>query len=116
MNGGWATVQNEKVAISSTGDFSLSLDVLSGAYVAQIGFTMSGINANPATDWGNVQLTNLSATAVPELITYALILGLASFLFWRFADENKNQLCLNFKRVSMRSAMRLFLFKMLPAN
>jgi hypothetical protein len=81
VNNNWNTVQNEEVAISATGDFNLSLDVLSGAYVAQIGFTMSGINANPATDWGNVQLTNLNATAVPEPSTYALILGLASFLF-----------------------------------
>ena len=81
VNNNWNTVQNEDVKISSTGDFNLSLDVLSGAYVAQIGFTMSGINANPATDWGNVQITNLNATAVPERSTYALILGLASFLF-----------------------------------
>lgn len=82
VNNGWETVQNEEFAISSTsGNFSLKSDILSGNYVAQIGFTLSGINANPDTDWGNVQLTNLNATAVPEPSTYALILGLACFLF-----------------------------------
>ena len=42
---------------------------------------MTGINANPDTDWGNVQISGLSATAVPEPSTYALLAGLAAFLF-----------------------------------
>lgn len=81
VNGGWATVQNEAVSITSTGDFSVSLDVLGGAYVSQIGFTMVGLNANEATDWGSVSISNLSASAVPEPSTYALIAGFAAFFF-----------------------------------
>ena len=42
---------------------------------------MTGLNANPATDWGNVQISGLSATAVPEPSTYALIAGFAAFVF-----------------------------------
>ena len=81
-NTSWATVQNEEIAISSTGDFSVSLDVNTGGqYVAQIGLTMRGINANPSTDWGNISFSNLTASAVPEPSTYALIAGLAAFVF-----------------------------------
>lgn len=79
---GWATVQNEQVAITSTGDFSISLDVNEGSqFVAQIGMTMRGINANPATDWGSVSFSGLTASAVPEPSTYALIAGFAAFIF-----------------------------------
>lgn len=81
VNGGWATVQNEAVSITSTGDFSVSLDALGGAYVSQIGFTMAGLNANEATDWGSVSISNLSASVVPEPSTYALIAGFAAFFF-----------------------------------
>jgi len=81
VNGGWATVQNEAVSITSAGDFSINLDVLAGAYVAQIGFVTTGLNANEATDWGNVSISNLSASAVPEPSTYALIAGFAAFVF-----------------------------------
>jgi hypothetical protein len=42
---------------------------------------MPGINANPDTDWGNVELSDLEATAVPEPSTYALLAGFAVFLF-----------------------------------
>jgi hypothetical protein len=44
-----------------------------------MGFTMSGLNANPNTDWGLVTLKNLEA--VPEPSTYALLAGFAVFLF-----------------------------------
>ena len=81
-NSGYATVQNETVSISSTGDFALTLDVNEGNnFIAQIGFTMLGLNANPDTDWGNVQFQNLAATAVPEPSTYAILAGLAAFLY-----------------------------------
>jgi hypothetical protein len=70
----------ETVSISSTGAFSLTKEVAAGN-VAQLGFMMTGINANGATDWGNVQISGLSATAVPEPSTYAMIAGLAAFLF-----------------------------------
>lgn len=78
---GFSTVQNVEHSITSTGNFALSLDILQGNYIAQIGFTMSGLNANPATDWGNVQLSGITATAVPEPSTYALMAGFATFLF-----------------------------------
>ena len=78
---GWATVQNEEFSITSTGNFELSLDIQEGNYIAQMGFTMSGINANPDTDWGNVELSDLEAAAVPEPSTYALLAGFAVFLF-----------------------------------
>lgn len=78
---GYATTVFETASITSTGAFSLSHDVAAGNYVGQIGFQMTGINANPATDWGNVQISGLSATAVPEPSTYALIAGFAAFVF-----------------------------------
>ena len=81
IDNGYATIQNTEESISSTGEFELSLDILEGNYIAQMGFTMSGINANPDTDWGNVELTDLEATAVPEASTYALLAGFAAFLF-----------------------------------
>ena len=82
VDDGWATVQNEEFSITSTGNFELSLDIEEGNYIAQMGFTMSGINANPDTDWGNVELKNLEATVVvPEPSTYALLAGFAVFLF-----------------------------------
>jgi hypothetical protein len=82
VDDGYATVQNEVFSITSTGDFELSLDIQEGNYVAQMGFTMSGLNANPNTDWGLVELKNLEATVVvPEPSTYALLAGFAVFLF-----------------------------------
>ena len=83
VDDGYATVQNEVFSITSTGDFELSLDIQKGNnYVAQMGFTMSGLNANPNTDWGLVELKNLEATVVvPEPSTYALLAGFAVFFF-----------------------------------
>lgn len=81
-NNSYATVQNETASITSTGDFSLTLDVSQGSnFIAQIGFTMTGLNANPNTDWGNIQFQNLAATAVPEPSTYALLAGFVAFFF-----------------------------------
>lgn len=80
-NNSFSMVQNETVSISSTGDFALTLDVNEGSnYVAQIGFTMLGLNANPPDDWGDVQFKDLVAAAVPEPSTYALLAGFAAFL------------------------------------
>ena len=77
----WSEVQYERTAITGS-SFSLSLDVLEGGnHLAQIGFMLEGLNANPDTDWGNIQLSNVSATAVPEPSTYALIAGFAAFIF-----------------------------------
>jgi hypothetical protein len=77
----WSEVQYERTAITGS-SFSLSLDVLEGGnHLAQIGFMLEGLNANPDTDWGNIQLSNVSASAVPEPSTYALIAGFAAFIF-----------------------------------
>lgn len=81
VDAGYATIANETVSITSTGAFSLSYDVAAGNYIGQVGFAVTGLNANPATDWGNVQVSGLSATAVPEPSTYALIAGFAAFIF-----------------------------------
>jgi hypothetical protein len=56
-NNGYSIVQSTEFAISlvsaiNDGAFELSLDIEEGDYVAQMGFTMSGLNANPNTDWG----------------------------------------------------------------
>ena len=81
VDAGYATTVFETASITSTGAFSLSYDVAAGNNIAQVGFQMTGVNANPATDWGNVQISGLSATAVPEPSTYALIAGFAAFVF-----------------------------------
>ena len=78
---GYATTVFETASITSTGAFSLTYDVAEGNYIGQVGFQMTGLNANPSTDWGSVQISGLSATAVPEPSTYALIAGFAAFLF-----------------------------------
>lgn len=66
--------------VTSTGSFDLSLHIPTGK-IGQIGFAMLGLNANPATDWGSADFSDLSATAVvPEPSTYALIAGLAAFI------------------------------------
>ena len=83
---GYSIVQSTEFAISlvsaiNDGAFELSLYIEEGDYVAKMGFTMSGLNANPNTDWGRIVLRDLAATAVPEPSTYALLAGLAAFLF-----------------------------------
>ena len=64
---------------------------------------MSGINANPDTDWGNVELTDLEATAVPEASTYALLAGFVRVLICCDPSTQIIGRSNHFKRVSMRS-------------
>lgn len=80
VNNVWSEHQYERVSLSS-GAFSFDFNVDAGDHIAQIGFILEGSNANPADDWGNVQISGLTASAVPEPSTYALIAGLAAFLF-----------------------------------
>ena len=78
---GYAVAGIDQHSITATGNFDLSLDIPTGNYVAQIGFTMRGLNANPETDWGSADFSDLSSTVVPEPSTYALLAGFTAFLF-----------------------------------
>ena len=80
VNNVWSEAQYERVSISS-GTFSFDFDVLAGDHVAQLGFMLEGSNANPSDDWGNIQISGITASAVPEPSTYALIAGFAAFMF-----------------------------------
>ena len=57
----YAPIVIEQVDLTS-GDFAISADIPAGNYAPQLGFVLSGRNANPATDWGNIQISNVSAS------------------------------------------------------
>ena len=70
-NNGNITVGIDSVTLSAAGDFATSLDIPTGDYTPQIGFLLEGRNANPDTDWGNIQISNLvgtydDSTTIPE--------------------------------------------------
>ena len=70
-NSNYSAIIESQVVLSSTGDFAISADLPAGDYVPQLGFLLAGRNANPATDWGNIQISNLSASydgtsSIPE--------------------------------------------------
>ena len=52
----------EEVVLSAAGNFAISADLPSGDYVPQLGFVLSGRNANPTANWGNIQISNLDAS------------------------------------------------------
>ena len=52
----------EQVTLDSTGNFALTADLPAGDYIPQLGFVLSGRNANPDTDWGNIQISNVSGS------------------------------------------------------
>ena len=81
VDNGYAVGGIDSHSITATGDYALSLDIPTGNFVAQIGFTMKGLNANPATDWGSADISSLDAEVIPEPSTYALLAGFAAFLF-----------------------------------
>ncbi len=67
----FATVVIDEVELSGAGNFAISADLPLGNYVPQLGFILSGRNANPDTDWGNIQISNLvgtydDSTTIPE--------------------------------------------------
>lgn len=81
IDDGFSTVETASHSITSTGDFTLTLAIPQGNYVPQLGITMIGLNANPDTDWGGIDINNLDAYfVVPEPSTYALLMGLVAFL------------------------------------
>lgn len=57
----YAPIVIEQVELSS-GNFAISADLPAGNYSPQLGFVLSGRNANPATDWGNIQISNVVAS------------------------------------------------------
>jgi hypothetical protein len=70
-NQGYATVINQFSVLSAAGPFSVSADLTTAAgYIIQYGFTVSGINANPA-DAGT--FGSAVVQTVPEPSTYALL-------------------------------------------
>lgn len=56
------TLGIDQVTLSDVGDFAVSLDIPTGDYIPQLGLLLEGRNANPATDWGNIQVSNLVGT------------------------------------------------------
>ena len=68
--GGWNTVVNQTTALTSTGGFNVSADLsaVNPGYLVQYGFSVEGINANPANEE-----TFGSVVVVPEPSTYALL-------------------------------------------
>ena len=58
----YAQVNLDTVSITSNGPFSLTLDVPSGNFIGQVGFQMTGLNANPNDDWGNIKISGVSGT------------------------------------------------------
>ena len=70
-NSNYTAIIEEQVVLSSAGNFAISADLPAGDYVPQLGFVLTGRNANPDTDWGNIQISNLSASydgtsSIPE--------------------------------------------------
>jgi hypothetical protein len=67
---GWATIVNSTETITGAGAFSVQADLstLPGGAVVQYGFSVEGINANPANEG-----TFGSVVVVPEPSTYALL-------------------------------------------
>jgi len=61
-NSGYAEVISSQVLLDSAGNFAVSADLPEGDFIPQLGFVLSGRNANPDTDWGNIQISNLSGT------------------------------------------------------
>ncbi|MDA0848535.1 MAG: hypothetical protein O2827_02110 [Verrucomicrobia bacterium] len=52
----------EQVELSAAGNFAISADLPSGDYIPQLGFLLTGRNANPDTDWGNIQISNVAGS------------------------------------------------------
>ena len=61
-NNSYVATVEQKAYLTAAGSFSIEVDLPAGDYVPSLGFVLEGRNANPATDWGNVQISNLSAT------------------------------------------------------
>ena len=70
-NNNYTPIVIEQVTLSEAGDFAISADLPAGDYSPQLGFVLSGRNANPADAWGNIQISNIAASydgtsSIPE--------------------------------------------------
>ena len=70
-NNNYTAIIEEQVVLSESGDFAISADLPAGDYSPQLGFVLTGRNANPADDWGNIQISNVTASydatsSIPE--------------------------------------------------
>ena len=80
-NAGYATVLSQSTPLPSTGSFSVNADLT--AYqgkILQVGFMMSGLNANPANE---ASFGGVTVSVVPEPSTYALLMLGAAGLAYR---------------------------------
>jgi hypothetical protein len=80
-NAGYATVLSQSTPLPSTGSFSVNADLT--AYqgkLLQVGFMMSGLNANPANE---ASFGGVTVSVVPEPSTYALLMLGAAGLAYR---------------------------------
>ena len=66
----YSEVIKEEVVLTN-GSFAISATLPTGNYAPQLGFLLSGRNASPASDYGNIQISNVSASyngpsSIPE--------------------------------------------------
>ena len=67
--------------IASTNTMNVAAEHLVEGRILQIGFVMTGLNANPATDWGSAVVEITDANVVPEPATMGLALLSGGFLY-----------------------------------
>ena len=74
-NNGYSVSANDSVVLSDgLGETTLSLDTSALAgHILQVGFETQGINANPATDWGNADVSISDINVIPEPATMGLL-------------------------------------------
>ena len=71
---GYGVSAIDSAVISGTvGTTTLSIDTLVEGHILQVGYQMSGINANPDTDWGSATSTMESVNVIPEPATMGLL-------------------------------------------
>ena len=60
---GYTTVVEQEFDLQNhTGEFTVSAALPSGDYVPKLGFVLTGTNASPDADWGDIQISNVAAT------------------------------------------------------
>ena len=80
----WTTTHEDYdpiTGMASTNTMNVAAEHLVSGHVLQIGFVMTGLNANPATDWGSAVVEITDANVVPEPATMGLALLSGGFLY-----------------------------------